>query len=99
MRSLPESTRRRLGTLIFSAKESVYKCQYPFSRTVIDFDALTLRFDMRNAVFEASFNQRAGLFRPGTRVRGRFAVSSGMIMTSAQLAPSQVAALTQEAAL
>ena len=94
----PKELRNRLGTLIFSAKESVYKCQYPLTSAVIDFDALSLRFDMKTTRFEAAFNRRVGLFHSGARVFGRFAVSSGLIVTAAEIRPDRVAALARRAA-
>ena len=94
----PQELRRRLGTLVFSAKESVYKCQYPLTGAVIDFDALSLRFDMKSTRFEASFNQRTGMFHSGARIYGRFAISSGTIVTASEIRPARVAALSQRAA-
>jgi 4'-phosphopantetheinyl transferase EntD len=37
LRSLPESQQARAATLIFSAKEAFYKCQYPLTRQFLTF--------------------------------------------------------------
>lgn len=75
----PEETRGRLAKLIFSAKEAVYKCQYPVSHRVLDFDAVLVTPDVDTGQFEATFLEATGPFRLYDRLNGRFAVHAGLI--------------------
>lgn len=71
-----------LAKLIFSAKECAYKCQYPFSKTVFDFDVFELTPDMDTGQFDATFAQDIGPFTAGTMLSGRFAISDTLIVTA-----------------
>lgn len=75
----PEETRGRLAKLIFSAKEAFYKCQYPLSHKVLDFDAVLVTPDIDTGQFEATFLNETGPFRLYDQLYGRFAVQSGLI--------------------
>ena len=90
--SQPVPLRGQLAKLIFSAKESVYKCQYPVSRQVIDFAAVLITPDLDTGQFEAAFRQDVGPFLAGTRLSGRFAIEGGLILSAVVLAPALVAA-------
>jgi len=83
----PNDLRVRLSTLIFSAKECVYKCQYPLTRHVLEFADLSIDLDLRTAAFNAEFNCQAGDFRKGHRLSGRFSVGNGLVVTALSLAP------------
>jgi len=75
-----------LSTLIFSAKEAFYKCQYEMTRQWLEFSDVTLDL--------AGWNLGAGSFavRPLSRVKlfetrgpavmGRFAFRKGLVLTA-----------------
>ena len=85
-----DPARGRLAKLIFSAKEAVYKCQYPVSHRVLDFNAVLVTPDVDTGQFEATFLERAGPFPMHARLDGRFAVSGGLIHTAIVLPPDAV---------
>ena len=90
--SRPEVSRRLLAKLIFSAKEAVYKCQFPISRKVIDFTSVLVTPDMDTGQFEATFLEDAGAFRVHDRLTGRFAISDHLIHTAMVFAPNMASA-------
>jgi 4'-phosphopantetheinyl transferase EntD len=67
---------RHLAALLFSAKESVYKCVYPLTGQFLDFHDVELAIDDN-----AGFTARA----KGYDVRGRFAVDSEHVATVATI--------------
>ncbi len=72
--------------LIFSAKESVYKCLYPVLRQWIGFSQARLKFDFQKQLFTVSLDKALeippGLF---TRLQGRFLLTEDYIFTSVEL--------------
>ena len=73
--------------LIFSAKESVFKCVWPHIRRFIDFDEVEVRLDLERNTFEArprTDSLHAELFQ---RLSGRFGETDTQFVTSAILAP------------
>ena len=83
--SQPAAERGLLGKLIFSAKECAYKCQYPLSRTFLDFHAMRVYPDLAGGGFVAVFQRDAGPFASGDELRGRLLVDQGYIMTAMTL--------------
>jgi 4'-phosphopantetheinyl transferase EntD len=71
--------------LVFSAKEAAYKCQFPLSRTLLEFDALEVRFDLDTNRFAASFTSDVLPFKRGDVINGRFRVTGAYIATAAVL--------------
>lgn len=82
---LPASRRGIFARTIFSAKECAYKCQYPLSRAVLDFHAMTIRLDDEAGTFSAAFNTDVAPFRAGYLLRGRFATDARHIVTAMAL--------------
>lgn len=74
-----------LARLIFSAKESVYKCQYPFTARLIGFDAIEIGLDFDRQTFTAEFIKSVRPFNAGDRLLGRFAMAEDLILTSVTL--------------
>lgn len=70
-----------LAKLIFSAKESTYKCQYPLTRHVFDFHGLELQVDLIDGTFTAEFRISNAVFLCGERIFGRFSITDGVILT------------------
>ena len=71
-------------TLIFSAKESVFKALYPTVKHMFDFtDVQLLRLDMIARVFRVILlADLCEEFPKGTEIEGRFEVSGGYVNTS-----------------
>ncbi len=68
--------------VIFSAKEAVYKAQYPRSRTLIGFDALHVVPDLVGGQFTAEFREGVPGFAAGRRIAGKLAIGHGFILTA-----------------
>jgi 4'-phosphopantetheinyl transferase EntD len=71
------------GKILFSAKESVYKCQYPITTKFLGFHAVEVELD--DGSFRAVFQQEAGEFRPGDVMSGRYLVEEGLVATACEL--------------
>jgi 4'-phosphopantetheinyl transferase EntD len=84
--SWPADQRGIGGRLIFSAKESVYKCQYPVLRMPFGFQDLAIVLDISAGTFTTELPNTAC---PGAGGRialcGRFHVGAGWIVTGATL--------------
>lgn len=52
--SLPAARRGRAARCLFSAKESVFKCQYPLTGAMPDFRDVEIEFDHASDAFEAA---------------------------------------------
>ena len=73
-----------LLTLVFSAKESVYKCVAPIAKEFLEFhDVELLAVDFSAGAFEARIHKplRVPLGRP----RGRFRLEAGLVHTAVEL--------------
>ncbi|WP_226780961.1 4'-phosphopantetheinyl transferase family protein [Oceaniglobus trochenteri] len=81
----PGAEQGRLAKLIFSAKETAYKAQYPLSREVLDFQAIAILPDLAGGIFATTFTRAVGPFASGSRMQGRFARSHGLILTGLTL--------------
>ncbi len=88
----PEAERGRLAKLVFCAKEAVYKCQFPVTHKVLDFDAVLVTPDVDTGQFEATFRQDTGPFRVNDQLNGRFAMRDGLIHTAVVLLPDMAPA-------
>lgn len=75
-----------LGRLIFSAKESAYKCQYPRSRTLLGFHAMHIELDEPAKRFKAVFRKDVAPFARGDALEGRYLLEQGFLMTAVTLA-------------
>lgn len=81
----PERSAPRLAKLIFSAKETAYKCQYPISQELFGFETLETRFDLEAGSFTATFANDVAGFATGHSLRGRFVMDRGLIVTAMTL--------------
>lgn len=81
----PGHSRGLLAKAIFSAKESVYKAQYPLSREVIDFHAVSVAVDLEDGNFTAMFRRALEPFPSGYRVKGRIVILPEIIATGVAL--------------
>jgi len=71
--------------VIFSAKESFYKCQFYLSRQFLDFDAVEIELEARGD-FSLRLLVDAGPLAAGTRFRGRWRQTDGFLCTAMFLA-------------
>ena len=82
----PTAQRGLLGRLVFSAKESSYKCQYQLSRTLIGFHAMHIVLDESAQRFSAVFRKEVAPFAEGDALQGRYVIDRGFLMTAVTLA-------------
>ncbi len=81
----PGTERNLLGCLIFSAKECVYKCQYPLSRRLLDFQAIEISPDWAGRKYVARFIEDAPPFRKNDLLYGRFVIQNRHFICGAEL--------------
>lgn len=74
-----------MGKILFSAKEAVYKCQYPITMQFLGFHAVEV--EIGDGTFHAVFRQEAGVFKPGAEMSGRYLVEDGLVATACELRP------------
>ena len=78
----PADQRGQLAKVIFSAKESAYKAQYPLSKTLFGYEGLSVTPDFSAGRFTARFRMDAPPFRTGDEIAGSIALINGYILTS-----------------
>lgn len=71
------------GKILFSAKESVYKCQYPITTKFLGFHAVEI--EIADGTFRATFQQGVDEFRPGDEIHGRYLVEDGLVASACEL--------------
>jgi 4'-phosphopantetheinyl transferase EntD len=81
LRQLPDPG--LMGKILFSAKEAVYKCQYPLTSQFLGFHAVQV--EVGDGSFRAVFQQEAGEFKPGCEMSGRYLVQDGLVATACEL--------------
>jgi 4'-phosphopantetheinyl transferase EntD len=85
LEALPIRRRAAVATLIFSAKEAFYKCQYALTAAWLDFDEVTLEIDDLDATAGAfTVRPLRALGSPllaGRALRGRFCFADGLVVT------------------
>lgn len=74
-----------VSKLYFSAKESVYKCQYPATGMFLDFHALSIDFDHPAQSFRVRFHIEVPGFSGGRGggIEGRYKITSDYVATYA----------------
>ncbi len=82
----PESSRGLTAKLLFSVKESVFKCVYPITGVFLDFQDCEVMLDERSGTFTAQM-RNPSLPNPwrGTALHGRFATDAGRLFTAIAL--------------
>lgn len=68
----------RAARLIFAAKEAAYKCQYPITRQLLDFDALEI--SVAGESLTARLITAAPPLPQGTQLQGRFTRAAGLLL-------------------
>jgi len=80
--SRPKSDHRKYFALIFSAKESIYKCLYPLTKQWIGFEDVSIFVSPQENCFKARLNKDVGkLFNKGTCLRGTYQFSDAVVYT------------------
>jgi 4'-phosphopantetheinyl transferase EntD len=86
IRAQPATERGLLTKLVFSAKESAYKCQYALSTRLLSYHAMRIELDLPARRFIAVFQEHAAPFAAGDELSGELLVDSGYLMTAVALA-------------
>jgi len=87
---LDEAERALGSALVFSAKEALYKCQFPVTRQMLDFHDVELALEPSPTLSGAG--DLTAAFRPGKRaaclplVTARYAIAGDLVVTAAFLA-------------
>jgi len=69
--------------IIFSAKESIFKCLFPVSRTYLYFHDATVTIDKKNSGFSFIVSKAcAGITREGFQHSGTFTINENLLLTS-----------------
>ncbi|MGB0678947.1 MAG: 4'-phosphopantetheinyl transferase family protein, partial [Polyangiales bacterium] len=78
--------RTKLATLLFSAKEAWYKCQYPLTGCFFEFTDVEMQLDLAQRTFHLRWasNERS-IAAEVTRIHGRFRHHAGLVFTGATL--------------
>lgn len=80
----------QLAKILFSAKESVFKCLYPLFREELEFEDVSLEPDLEHASFVAHVPGSALGVESGLVLRGRLASTAQLVMSAAMLHHVQV---------
>lgn len=80
--ALPEAEQCRMATLVFSAKESLYKCQFPVTGRFVGFQEAEIDVDVALGGFEARFLVPLSGVPEGQRFGGRWAFLPDHVVTS-----------------
>lgn len=73
--------------LIFSAKESLYKCYYPLLGRFFGFQSVMLNFDRERGRFSFEPTERCEVRFPPQRFEGRYAIGERHLVTACYLLP------------
>lgn len=82
---LPAHDAGHAAMRVFCAKEAAYKCQYPLTGQLLDFDAFDVT--LTPGGFSARFTRDVGLFRAGSDLQGRCVTGSGLIVAAISMDP------------
>ena len=90
LEAAPESARARLATLIFSAKETTYKCLFPRSRVALGFKEVEIEIDESTQRFRAwLLRATPPLAAEGAVLEGRYAEHPPWLVTGLALRADQ----------
>jgi 4'-phosphopantetheinyl transferase EntD len=72
--------RAQTPRVVFSAKEALYKAQYPLTRALFGYDAVAIT--LSPGTFTGTFLQGVPGFPAGTRLQGRWVRAEGHVLTA-----------------
>lgn len=88
LREQPGERSGRLARMLFCAKESVQKCQYPLSRSALEPREIEVELDLEAGSFRARLPARSPSHsRCEAELDGRIWAGAGALLTSVVLAP------------
>jgi len=79
-----------LGKLLFSIKESIYKCLYPITRSYIDFLEMEVQYNMDTKQFIAVSHCANCPDELTKQLEGRFVIHSGYVISAAWLKQTRI---------
>ena len=83
LESLPAEQATRYLRIIFSAKESIFKCFFPISQTYLYFQDAEIIIDENNSEFSFSLSKACtGITSAGFQHSGRFSIKDDLLLTS-----------------
>jgi len=83
LESLPNKRAKRALSIIFSAKESIFKCLYPNTRTYLTFkDAAVTVNETENSFSFSIFKSCPGIIQQGFPYHGRYSEMNKILLTS-----------------
>ena len=83
LESLPTEQANRYLRIIFSAKESIFKCFFPISQTYLYFQDAEIIIDENNSKFSFSLSKTCtGITSSGFQHSGRFLIKDDLLLTS-----------------
>ena len=82
----PAALHGRIAKIVFSAKESVYKCQHPISGEFLGFLDVEVELAEGARRFQATLRRPAGPFATGFVFEGRYSSGGGVVATAVTLA-------------
>ncbi|HEY9432888.1 MAG TPA: 4'-phosphopantetheinyl transferase superfamily protein [Blastocatellia bacterium] len=85
LEAVPAAEQQVLGTIVFSAKESFFKCQYSVTKTFLDFRAVEVRLDPPAGEFVVVPRTAEAMRFP--RMIGRYRAEPGTVCTAILLWP------------
>ncbi len=86
LNTLPPDQANRGLRIIFSAKESIFKCLFPISKTYLYFKYATVTIDEASAEFTFTLSREcSGVTEAGFRHSGKFSIIDKMLLTAIYL--------------
>ncbi|MCH2270834.1 MAG: 4'-phosphopantetheinyl transferase superfamily protein [SAR324 cluster bacterium] len=83
LKSLPAEQAKRDLRIIFSAKESIFKCLFPISQTYLYFKDAKITINEDNAEFSFVLSKAcSGITEVGFQHSGKFSIKDNMLLTS-----------------
>lgn len=82
LRGLSHQRQLARTAVIFSAKESLYKCLYPLTQAPLEFHDVEVVLQGNSSIFEVALQIPAGRFEAGCRLVGRYGIKAGHVATA-----------------
>ena len=83
LETLPAEQANRYLRIIFSAKESIFKCFFPISQTYLSFQDAAIIIDENNSEFSFVLSKAcSGITSAGFQHSGRFSIKDDLLLTS-----------------
>jgi len=88
LKDLPSRLGAPWSTMVFTAKESVYKCVFPLVRTFLEFSDVEVDLRPDLSSFEAVIRHPCAAHLPEARLRGRFVVTGDHVACGVAIPPA-----------